>query len=152
MPNQLPPKPTATAGSLAALFVARHAGGLLVVVAVIAMAPLLMRRSGDRPVEPLLGPTLTLVGTARSWVSLLHQHRLRVGVDVAPEFAARLHEGGHALVTPLNARHTRLGARVVGVADHVDVATQRVAVEVEVDDTSSVITRGGSVEVEVEIP
>ena len=74
---------------------------------------------------------------------------MRVGLDVAPELAARLREGSAATVTPLNSRQMRLGARVVRVADHVDVATQRVAVEVEVDDTLRVITRGAPVEVEL---
>lgn len=136
--------------TLAVLFAARHATGLLVLVAVIATAPALVPRDASRGV--FTGGTLTLIGTARSWASLLHQHRVRVGLDVAPDVAARLLEGGAAVVMPLNARDTRLDGRVVGVADHVDLATRRVAVEIEVDDASSVLTRGASVEVELELP
>lgn len=143
-----------TPGTIASLFVARQAVGLLVLVAVVVIAPELVRRAALQAPDADApdGVTLTLVGTARSWASLLHQHRVRVGVDVAPEHAARLRKGWAAVVTPLNARHTRLGGRVVRVADHVDIATQLVAVEVEVDDTASAITRGAAVEVEVEVP
>jgi hypothetical protein len=146
-----PPRHASPAtGAVRTLLVARLATGLIVLGAVMVIAPTLLRRDAAR--APWTGETIKTVGTTRPWVSLLHQHRLRVGVDVAPELAARLREGGGAVVTPLNARRARLNARVVGVADHVDVATQRVAVEVELDDTSSVIVRGAPVEVEVELP
>lgn len=153
-PAEQPTRTSPTRGAIARFFVGRQAVGLFVLLAVLAMAPEIVRRAARQgpDADSRDGVTLTLVGTARSWASLLHQHRVRVGVDVAPEHAARLRKGWAAVVTPLNARHTRLGARVVRVADHVDIATQRVAVEVEVDDTASAITRGAAVEVEVEVP